>query len=79
MTTSPQDTPDPELHEVDDGGYTYETPLTLGPDSDHAGDPIRTNQHDHPTQPSGIAYDNVPEAPSSPTNPPATDGPLNPV
>jgi hypothetical protein len=72
--TTPQNIPDPELHEVDDGGYTYETPLTLGPDSDHVDDPIRTDQGDKPTQPSGI-----PDAPSGPSDPPAPDGPLNPA
>jgi hypothetical protein len=45
MTNSGQEKPDPELHVVGgpDPGQAYETPLTLGPDSDHADDPIRHN------------------------------------
>jgi hypothetical protein len=52
------------------GGATYETPLTLGPESDHTHDPIRGN----------APHDNVvPVAPSTPTDEPASDGPLNPA
>jgi hypothetical protein len=53
VTDAEQDQPDPELYVVDGiAGYTYETPLTLGPDSDHADDPIR--DQGNATQPSGI-------------------------
>ena len=46
--TSPDELPTPVRHEVagDNGEVTYETPLTLGPDSDHADDPQRENKID---------------------------------
>lgn len=62
--TSPDALPNPERHEVagESGGATYETPLSLGPDSDHAGDPNRED-------------DNGPGGPSSPTSEPALESP----
>jgi hypothetical protein len=56
MTDAEQDQPDPELHVVDGvPGHTYETPLTLGPDSDHLDDPVRhEGDATQPTQPSDI-------------------------
>jgi hypothetical protein len=61
MTTSRQTPgpPDPELHVVAgvSSGHTYETPLTLGPDADHADhadDPIRDDDDAPTTQPSAV-------------------------
>lgn len=70
--TNPNDLPNPVRHEVvgEAGGVTYETPLTLGPDSDHADDPLRGDNSQN---------GDVPTAPSSPTDEPASDGPLNPA
>ena len=67
--TSPDDLPNPVRHQVEDGGVNYETPLTLGPDSDHADDPNRNRPQD----------DTVPVAPSGPKDEPVSDGPLNPA
>jgi hypothetical protein len=52
------DGPDPELHQVDGpaGGSTYETPLTLGPDSDHE-DPIRREREAAPARQPTASHD----------------------
>ena len=57
--TSPDELPNPLRHELqgDNGGVTHETPLTLGPDSDHADDPNRGNSPRH---------NEVPDAPLQP-------------
>jgi hypothetical protein len=71
MPSTPQEQPEPELHTVGDEvpGHSYETPLTLGPDSDHAGDPIRNDQQ----------RDAIPAAPSNTRHEPTSDDPLNPA
>jgi hypothetical protein len=45
-TSDVPELPEPERHEVAGAapGSTYETPLTLGPDADHADDPIRDSR-----------------------------------